>query len=169
MLLSVNKSNVFMTLIYEKVDFSFKHLFKYISHRIKYRKFIKDIKRGSPCFGVLWKMCDFIKLSEIAFFYNNSPDNPFGLYSSHNYEPGYNGMKIKTTELAMTIKLESSTQKVTIEINRLNGNHVSTTMTFINDNWTGSPDIYDEIILENIIRIINSKIIQLFEEMYEKR
>lgn len=167
---TTNTSNIFMNTIYDKVDFSLKNFFKYFKQRRKYKKLIKDIDNGSPCFGVLWKMCDFIKLAEIVFFYDNSVENKeYGLYSSNNYTPGENGMKIHDTEVDMTIKLKSDRSVVIIELDRNLGNHHRTKMEFENDNWKGIPDIYDEMILENIIRIINRKFLCLFKDLYDQR
>ena len=167
---TTNTSNIFMNTIYDKVDFSLKNFFKYFKQRRKYKKLIKDIDNGSPCFGVLWKMCDFIKLAEIVFFYDNSIENKeYGLYSSNNYTPGENGMKIHDTEVDMTIKLKSDRSVVIIELDRNLGNHHRTKMEFENDNWKGIPDIYDEMILENIIRIINRKFLCLFKDLYDQR
>lgn len=166
---TTNTSNIFMNVIYEKVNFSLKNFFKYFKQKRKYKKIIRDIRNGSPCFGVLWKMCDFIKLAEIIFFYDNSVENSYGLYSSNNYIPGENGMKIHDTEVDMTIKLKSDNSTVIIELDRNLGNHHRTKMEFENDNWKGIPDIYDEMILENIIRIINRKFLTLFIDLYEQR
>lgn len=167
---TTNTSNIFMNTIYDKVDFSLKNFFKYFKQRRKYKKLIKDIDNGSPCFGVIWKMCDFIKLAEIVFFYDNSVENKeYGLYSSNNYTPGENGMKIHDTEVDMTIKLKSDRSVVIIELDRNLGNHHRTKMEFENDNWKGIPDIYDEMILENIIRIINRKFLCLFKDLYDQR
>lgn len=168
---TTNTSNIFMNVIYEKVNFSFKNFFKYFKQKRKYKKLIKDIQNGSPCFGVLWKMCDFIKLAEIIFFYDNSPEvnATYGLYSSNNYSPGENGMKIHDTEIDMTIKLKSDNSTVIIELERNLGNHHKTKMEFANDNWKGIPDIYDEMILENIIRMINKRFLMLFIDLYDRR
>lgn len=163
-------ANMFMNIIYRKVTFSFRNFFKYHKHRREYKKFVNNIKNGSPSFGVLWKMADFIKLAELVFFYDNSLKNTeFGLYSSKGYNPEENGFKIRTNECSIVIKLYSGLEKVVLSIERLNGENLKTTLTFISDGWYGSHTTYDEMLLEQVIKIINSRILMLFEHCYDLR
>lgn len=163
-------SNTFISIIYNKVNFSLKTFFKYFKHKKEYKKFIKQIKNGSPSFGVLWKMADFIKLAELIFCYDNSLKNTeFGLYSSKGYAPEENGFKIRTSECCIIIKLYSSLNKVVVSYERLIGDNLKSSFTFINDEWVEDPTVYDEMMLEQIIKIINKKILMLFIHCYELR
>lgn len=166
-----NLSNIFMGMIYEKVDRAFPHIFKYLSHKKKLKKFRRDIHEGSPGFGLLWKMADFIKLAEMVFFYNNSikTSSEFGLYSSRNYCPGENGFKITTNECTIAIKLNSEYQKVMVEVVRSFGDKTTSSLVFINEQWDSNPSIYDEMLLEQVIKIINDRILKLFDYCYSAR
>jgi hypothetical protein len=138
------------------------------------RKFRKTILEGSPSFGLLWKTADFIKISEIVFFYNNthSLDSEFAIYSSKEYIAGTNGFKLKDdkTGVILVIKLISDSQKVVVDIERQHGNKLKNTMTFVNNNWQDSDyTAYDEMMLEQVIKIINNRIIALFDHCYSLR
>lgn len=163
-------TNVFLNLIYEKTKLSFKTFFKYFIHKRKVKKFRNDILKGSPSFGLLWKMSDFIKGAEKIFFYDNSTKNTeIGLFSSKGYSPGNNGFKINTEECFIVVKLFSDDQKVAIELERRNGEGMKTLFVFINEEWAEEHNLYDEMLLEQVIKIINSKIILLFDYCYNLR
>lgn len=165
-----NNTNIFMNIIYKKVNKSFKNFFKYKKHAKSVKKFRKRILEGSPSFGLLWKMADFIKLAEIVFFYNNSIKNEeFGLFSSKKYSYGENGFRISTKECIIVLKLFSDSQKVMLEIERKGGDGNKTSLSFIENEWITEPSIYDEMLLEQIIKIINEKIIKLFDYCYDIR
>ena len=167
----INRSiNPFIGLIYEKIDLKFKTLFKYRKHRKKVKRFIKDILECSPSLDILWKMADFIKLAEKIFFYDNSIKNTeIGLYSSKNYPVAQNGFRISTAECRVVIKLFSDVQKVCVEIERLKGEGGKISLSFTNGEWDNTPNQYDEMLLEQIIKIINSRIIVLFNYCYDLR
>ena len=77
---------------------------------------------------------------------------------------GTNGFKLKddNTGVILVVKLISDTQKVIVDIERQRGNKLKNTMTFVNNNWQDSNyTAYDEMMLEQVIKIINSKIITL--------
>lgn len=166
----MRSGNVFINTIYDKVKPSFRTLFKYLKHKKAKEKLIKTINNGSPSFGLLWKMADFIKYSEELFFYDNSTKNEdIGLYSSRGYSPGCNGFKINDNDCWITIKLFSESQKTVVELERKFGEHYKTNMTFVNDMWDSENTIYNEMILEQIIKIINKRVIMLFEWCYNRR
>lgn len=168
--LSYTATNIFMNMIYEKVKPSIKNIFKYFSHRRKVKKFKKDIDQGSPSFGLLWKMSDFIKSAEEVFFYDNNKDNTdICLFSSSGYIHGENGFKINDPDCFVVIKLYSDTQRVVIEIERAKGQRIKHTMSFTNETWEGEPTAYDEMLLEQIIKMINKYILKLFDWCYERR
>ena len=168
---NMKSPNTFMNVISEKNS---KGIFKKLAHKIKLRKFRKTILEGSPSFGLLWKMADFIKIAEIVFFYNNTHalDSEFAIYSSNEYMAGTNGFKLKddSTGVILIVKLISDTQKVIVDIERHRGNKLKNTMTFVENQWQNvNYTAYDEMLLEQIIKIINSKIIALFDHCYELR
>ena len=162
--------NVFLNLINDKVKLSAKTFFKYFAHKREVKKFRKSIKNGSPSFGLLWKMADFIKGAEKIFFYDNSTKNTeIGLFSSKGYNPGNNGFKINTPECFVVVKLFSDDQKVMIELERRNGEGIKTLFVFEKENWVEEPNLYDEMLLEQVIKIINSRMLMLFDYCYELR
>ena len=160
-----------MNIISEKNS---KGIFKRLAHRIKLHKFRKTILEGSPSFGLLWKMADFIKIAEIVFFYNNTHtlDSEFTIYSSKEYMAGTNGFKLRDDNagVILLVKLISDTQKVIVDIERQRGNKFKNTMTFVENKWQDNNyTAYDEMLLEQVIKIINTKIIALFDHCYELR
>lgn len=168
---NMKSPNTFMNMISEKNP---KGIFKRIAHNIKLHKFRKTILEGSPSFGLLWKMADFIKISEMVFFYNNthSLDSEFAIYSSKEYMAGTNGFKLRDdrTGVIIIVKLIADSQKVIVDIERQRGNKLKNTLTFIDNSWQDSNyTAYDEMLLEQVIKIINSKIIALFDHCYSLR
>lgn len=134
------------------------------------KKFIKQIYEGSPSFSLLWDFADFIKLSEKVFFRKNTPDCK--LYSSSEYKEGQNGFKIidskvGNTTIEIVVKLYTKSQKIAVAITYKDSEPNSTRiMEFENGDWKRSHTVYDEMLLENIISIINTKIIELFRKYY---
>ena len=168
---NMKSPNTFMNVISEKNS---KGIFKRLAHKIKLSRFRKTILEGSPSFGLLWKMADFIKIAEVVFFYNNthSLDSEFTIYSSKEYMAGTNGFKLKDdkTGVVLVVKLISDTQKVIVDIERQRGNKLKNTMTFVDNNWQDTNyTAYDEMMLEQVIKIINGKIIALFDYCYDLR
>lgn len=167
---NMKTANIFMNMIIEK---NAKGIFNKLIHKRKLHKFRKGIIEGSPSFGLLWKMADFIRMAEIVFFYDNthSLDSEFALYSSKEYMPGTNGFKLKDNKSGciIIIKLISDTQKVVVDIERQRGNRIKNTMVFINNEWEDMYTGCDEMLLEQVIKIINSKIIALFDYCYSLR
>lgn len=157
-------------MIYDKVELKFCNLFKYFSYKRKVNKFRSNILNGSPSFDLLWNMADFIKFAEGIFFYDNSLKNTeFGLYSSRNYTNGQNGFRVSTPECRLVIKLFSDHQRVCVEIERIKGEGRKSTLSFTDGDWDDSHNQYDEMLLEQIIKVINSSIIALFDHCYNLR
>lgn len=162
------KSNVFIDKIYSKVTKG--GLFKRLLHKADIKRFIKQIDKGSPGFGMLWQMADFIRIAELVFCYDNSTSNTeIGLYSSKNYNDGTNGFKIRDINCSITIKLFAKSKQVALELERTNGENMRTSINFIDEQWEHNPSIYDEMLLEQIIKVINKRIIMLFDYCYELR
>jgi len=166
-------TNVFMSMIHDKPRSGF---FKKLKYKKQIKKFRNDIKEGSPGFGLLWRMADFIKLAEDCFFYPNVLDNhEFGLYSSRAFSKGQNGFKMYDTEVVITIKLISDSERVIMEIDRIKCtstpgvcNITKTTLSFTKEQWDEDPTIYDEMLLESAIRKINNRILYLFDYYYDR-
>lgn len=166
------KINMFMEHIYGKQQFKLSNLFQYLKHRKAIKKFKKDIGEGSPSFNVLWQMADFIKLAESVFFYKNTQkDSEFGLYSSRNYTAGSNGFRVTDAEnnLRVTIKLFSETKQLLLEVEYIGGDHPKEYLSFKDNDWDCPPSIYDEMLLEQVIKSINHNILRLFDSCYNKR
>lgn len=166
-------TNVFMSMIHDKPK---KGFFKRLKYQRQVKKFRNDIKEGSPGFGLLWRMADFIKLAEDCFFFPNVLDNSeFGLYSSRSYSKGQNGFKLYDHEVVITIKLISDSERVVMEIDRLKvtstpgvSGNTKTTLSFTREEWDEEPTIYDEMLLESAIRKINNRILHLFDYYYDR-
>lgn len=171
---SMNGINIFMKYIYDKEQFKLSNLFRYLSHKMRLNKFIRDIENGSPSFNILWQMADFIKLAETIFFYKNTQkDSGLGLYSSRNYASGTNGFRLSDLNdeggLKVTIKLFNESKQVLLEIEYLKTDNPKQIMTFTDNDWDTAPTAYDEMLLDQIIKIINHRIINLFYSCYDKR
>lgn len=161
--------NMFTMKIYCKVPLTFFNIFKRWKHNRDIKRFRKNILNSSPSFHVLWQMADFIKIAEFAFFYDNSMNNSSsGLYSSKSFPEGQNGFRVFNHEFRATIKLIMDTKQVALEIERLKGDKSKVLFIFQNDNWTDYHTDYDELLLDQVIRTINCKIITLFDECYNK-
>lgn len=159
--------NLFMKYIKDKIPYRY-YFFKRIAHNISVWNFKRNILNGSPSFVVLWQMADFIKLAETVFFYDNRLEND--LYSSRNFASGQNGFIVKDSSdgVKIIIKLYKDNKKVSLDIIRLLGHTTKTSMSFTQDEWDNNPTMYDELLLEQVIKMINYKIINLFETCYQK-
>lgn len=167
---TISTMNIFMQYIYKKINMNFFNIIHYMIHIYKINKFKKEIHNGSPGFDVLWQMADFVKLSEMVFCYDNSIDNKdIGLYSSRNYQNGTNGFRIIEENYDITIKLFSKSKEVALEINRSRGEKLKTAISFKDNKWKDNHDKYDEMLLEQVIELINTKILLLFDYCYNAR
>ena len=157
--------NIFIDKIYEKKN---KGLISKILHKIKLRKFKNDIRDGSPSFFMLWQMADFVKLAEIIFFYDNthSLNSNIGIYSSKEYLTGTNGFKIKTDSCLVVVKLIFEGRRVILDIERSKGHKIKTSLEFSNEQWCNDHTLYDEMLLEQTIKIINERVSSLFDHCY---
>lgn len=168
----IKNINMFIKHIYNKEQFRFFNLFKYLKHKRIVKKFKKDINEGSPSFNVLWQMADFIKLAESVFFYkNNQKNTEFGLFSSKNYTSGTNGFRVTDDKngLRATIKLINDNKQLLLEVEYMNSDIPNKCLYFKNNEWDCTPTIYEEMLLEQVIKAINSSILRLFDSCYNKR
>ena len=160
------KLNMFIDIIYEKMEA--RTIFSKWIVYFKMKRFKRVLSTCSPSFHVIWQIADFIKYAERLFFYDNSTKNL--LYSSSNYADGENGFKIKDKDVAIIVKVNKMSGKVTLYIEYLNSSNsskkISTTMEFVNNVWVEDHSKYDEILLENVIRIIYKHVFKLFDELY---
>lgn len=166
----INSINVFMDYIYKKDIYKSINFLKFINHKRQVKKFKKSIYSGSPSFNILWQMSDFIKHAEFVFFYDNSVKNSeIGLYSSKNYQDGTNGFKLLSQDCDITIKLFWDSKSVILEIARNKGDKVKTILNFKDEQWVANPSIYEEMALEQVIKLINDRILKLFDFCYNLR
>ena len=156
--------NIFMRYINDKVPY--RYFFRRIIHNISVYRFKRNILNGSPSFNILWQMADFIKLSERVFFYSNTTEGL--IYSSNNYAAGENGFIARDDNVKIIVKLYKDTKKVVVDIWRLSGSNTKTILTFTQDEWDNTPTVYDEMLLELVIKIINHNVIYLFNKCYSK-
>lgn len=162
------KENIFIDKISKKN--SSKNIFKALSNRLSIKRFIKNIKNGSPGFDILWQMADFIRLAGLIFQYRNNPDNKeIGLFSSNMYGAGTNGFVVNDINCTIKIKLFYKSRQVVLEVDRVENNADKTNITFTDEQWEQDPSLYDEMLLEQVIKIINKRIIMLFEFCYDMR
>ena len=135
----------------------------------RFRKECKKIFDRSPSFSQLWEFADFIKLSEYIFFYNNK--NGSTLYSSNGFKFGENGFVItsKPDNVQITLKLYTDDQRIIMDVKRLNGTNMLSTINFENNNWSTEPEDKDIILLDNIIGIMNRHILMLLKYCYDRR
>lgn len=160
------KLNMFIDIIYDKMES--KSIFSKWFNYLKMKRFKKTLSMCSPSFHIIWQIADFIKYAERLFFYENNIKN--SLYSSNSYTDEENGFKIKDKNVIITVKVNKISGKVTLQIEYLNSSSsskkVSTTMEFVNNVWVENHSKYDEILLENVIKIIYRHVFKLFDELY---
>lgn len=162
--------NVFIEEIYKKKKLSLFGLFGYLRHKSKLKKFKKKINNGSPGFNLLWDLSEFIKIAEAIFFYDNSVRNTdIGLYSSKNYQSGTNGFRLFSNDCNITIKLFSSSKSLALEVDRIKGEKQKTIINFKDEQWEEDPTLYDEMLLEQVIKLINERALKLFDYCYALR
>lgn len=137
---------------------------------LQFKRACKKIQKESPSIGCLWYMADFIKLAERVYFYNNNRKTGF-LFSSSSYSAGENGFVINDPDnfLEIVVKLFSDDQMVIVSVKRTNGTNMITEHTFINNQWTGDRQNYDEVLIDNIIGLMNSATISLMQYCYNKK
>ena len=158
----ITTTNIFVDKIYEyKYDPTPCNFFKRRKKKKAIKRFCKSIEESSPTFDMLWQMANFVKLADVIFFKGNANDSP--LYSSNTYESGMNGFVVKDDEVSLYIKLVRQYKNTKIEIRRA-ASHNTTVLEFMNNDWVEEHSDYDEILLENIICIINRKVLELFQE-----
>lgn len=162
-----NFSNGFLNIIDKKYT-GFNPIKKLIS-RVRFNLTCRKIFNTSPSFGQLWSFSDFIKLAEKIFFYNNKSGST--LFSSASYKIGENGFVITSDvdHVNVTLKLYSDTQSIIMEIKRTNGTNMMTSLRFKENDWDGTPDEADIILLDNVIGIINRHIVMLLRYCYDRR
>ena len=163
-----SSTNIFIDMIYGKKKKSVFGFLSYLFYKRKVNKFRNKILAISPSFEVLWEMSNFIKLAEEIFFYDNNIEG--ALYSSRSYRDGENGFKINEMDICtIVVKLYEDKKRVSLEIKHNNGLELLNRYSFKNSEWTTDPSIYDEMILEQVIKIINKHIIDLFDKCYNAR
>lgn len=143
-------------------------ILRFLSKR-KFNKKLKEIFYTSPSFGQLWSFAEFIKIAEEVYMFDNNSKGL--LYSSRSYSYGENGFKIHSDpdHLDILIKMYSDSQRIVIQIERLNGGRMKSELVFENNNWVTNPDDNSVILLDILIGIINRYIIKLLKYCYMRR
>ena len=156
-----DNTNVFMEPIYKKSN----RLFGIPSKRFL-NKTIKFLRITMPNFALFWQIADFIKILEKVFFYNNSISN--SMYSSLNYADCENGFKFKNDDVSITVKLYEDSEKIAIDIHRLKGNELKSSMIFDSKKNTKLSKI-DSALLESTINCILEECIYLMKYYYKMK
>lgn len=161
-------TNVFMSWVENKVPKTWKTWFKAWKYNRRYEKFKREFIRSSPDFIRMWQICEFVKLAEKIYFYNNSRDNI--ILSSNGYAPGSNGFVIETDDVSITVKLTMDIHKIVMEIKRKKGNLTKPTVyTFIEGDWTDDHDTSDELLVDFVTSIIVDHTVMVLDWCYNRR
>lgn len=161
-------TNVFMSWVEHKVPRTWRTWFKAWRYERKYEKFKREFLQSSPDFIRMWQICEFVKLAEKIYFYNNSRDSI--ILSSSGYTPGNNGFVIEREDVAITVKLTMDTTKIIMEIKRKAGTmSKATTYTFIEGQWTDDHDASDDLLVDYVISIIVERTVELLDWCYNRR
>lgn len=156
-----DKTNIFMEPIYRKSNRFFG-----IPSKIFLNKTIKFLRKTMPNFALFWQISDFIKILEKVFFYNNSQGN--SMYSSLNYNDGENGFRFRNEDVSITIKLYERSENIAIDIHRLRGNELKSSMEF-NSNDNTVLNKIDSSLLESIINTVIEECIHLMKTYYNMK
>lgn len=156
-----NKTNVFMEPIYRKSNKFFG-----IPSKLFLNKTIKFLRNTMPNFALFWQISDFIKILEKIFFYDNSQSN--SMYSSLNYNDGENGFRFKNSDVSITIKLYERSETIGIEIHRLKGSELKSSMTFSSDDNV-TLNKQDSALLESVINCVIEECIYLMKMYYKMK
>lgn len=162
--------NIFIDLLY---DLSVaKSVFKKSICKSKIKRFFNKLEKSSPDFTMLWNIASFVKRAEEIYYYDNNIDkqsDTLALYSSRNYSATDNGFKITTKNNILIVKLFSNTTRVVIDDEHLSGSKIKSHFVFEYEQWKSNHNKYDEMILEEIIKLIVSHTKELFNYcMYGK-
>ena len=142
---------------------------KRLISKFKLNQYCKKIMKQSPSLGVLWLFAEFIKIAERIYFFPNRQGNE--LYSSRSYNIGENGFVIidEDHKITINIKLNSDYQRTIVEISRKGGTSSNTELVFVNNSWGDDIELYDEVLVDNIIGIINSHMVALIRYCWEAK
>jgi hypothetical protein len=133
----------------------------------KHKNFVNTLYNGSPSFGTLWQMADFVKTAEIVYFYDNNSNMP--IYSSNGYLPGQNGLKFEVEDATIIYKLYSDDQRVVLHIQRKKGNKITDEFTFEGDQWTTEFTEFDDLLVDYVIQNTMTIFIEFFEHYYKNK
>ena len=158
------KSNMYMQEVERK--YLGKNPIKRFFNRMKHKKFLKKISDMSHSIGTLWFFCDFIKLAELIYFFDNKKNSY--IYSSSSYSYGENGFIIndeKNNNVVIKCKLFSDDQKILIEVKRTNGSNMITEFSYSNNEWNFNKfdSEYSNVLVDNTLGIINKAIVYLID------
>ena len=169
----INSANdIFTTRLYKYYELKNKPFRRWL-YTMKTKKFCKNIINASPGFETLWDMAVFIKNAESTFFYENNVnkvDGYLGLYSSWNYPAKQNGFKVSTEDCQVILKLyleSNGDKRLALEIENRRSED-KTNFIFVNNSWSSEHTKTDELLLDQVIQLINTQIIHLFEFCVDK-
>ena len=141
--------------------------FKKFTNWLAYRIFLHDLKTTSPDFNMLWQFADFIKMLEIASWYDNAKHNV--AFSSKDYNNGENGFIInkENEKLKVIFKLTEKNNNIALSIIRDYGHKRSNDLSFKNKEIEMEHGV-DELLMLHVIDITTEVMIILLEEYYKK-
>lgn len=140
-------------------------------HYYSFLEFIDSLVNTSPSFQDLWDIAEFIEQLEYTYFYNNSLDSDIHTknFASTRTNKGFDinyKDSISNNKVNIKCKLNIIDQKITIEVKRNSNPNDVTTMVFKDEKWVSYKNDTDEVLLDNIIRIIWDKFIKLIKPYY---
>lgn len=153
--------NIFIEHIYNKKRFG-------LIRKYKYHKFLRQLDKIIPNFGILWQIAYFIQILEVVYMYDNSKDSR--LYSSLQYPEGENGFVVHTEECEISVKLYEKTKDIKIETLRTHGNKLTTCINFKEwEDINTENNEHQEQLMIHIMDIIMREVKLLLIEYYNKR
>ena len=134
-------------------------------NRRRYKKACEKIRGKSHTIGSLWFFCEFIRLAESVYFFDNKKGSY--VFSSRSYEYGKNGFRINDTDIGVEVacELNSDEQSIQIGIKRMNGSNMVTEFIYQNGQWDfiKGDSAYSRVLIDNAIAIINKAIIHVLD------
>lgn len=158
------KNNLFIDWIYKK-PYKF---FPKIAHRIKFLKFIYNIKNLAPDFDMLWNIAEFCKLLQMVYFYKPDNSKDHIVYKVPQVR-GQNSFIIVKNDYEIKFILREINKNITIEIrDRDNYKAVLSKISFNSGECSISNDT-DVAIFENLNYLIMDNTIKLLKKYYNEK
>lgn len=130
-----------------------------ILHRIKFKKYLKSLKKVSPDYYSLCEICDFFRAS-IFMLYKDNHD------ATYDRKTGERKMSFRINNHIINIKL-SKGERINIEISR-NGNiRNKSSISFVDQSYRCESKLEEKMFC-NIIDIIMDDVTKQLLEIYNK-